>query len=239
MTHTDDARSRGQAFIGAAERDRPVRWISWSAWAGIIGPLLFTATFLMQGAFRREDYNPLAEPVSALEAGPNGWIQQLNFVVFGLLTIAFAIGLNRGLRPTRTGIIGPALLFVSGLGLLHAAMFPLREDAAGVTYDPGLHFISGFAFFLSSALGLIVMSRRMARDARWRGLATYTLIAGIVALVGFAIGGTLVVPDDAPLHDWLGLYQRLVLLTVIFPCRIVLSMNLLQVTSGRRSQRNG
>jgi hypothetical membrane protein len=234
MTHADAARSRGRAFVGAAERDRPARWISWSAWAGIIGPLLFTATFLVQGGFRREEYNPLAEPVSALEAGPNGWIQRLNFVVFGLLTIAFAIGLNRGLRPTRTGIIGPALLLVSGLGLLHAAIFPLREDAVGVTYDPGLHFISGFSFFLSSGLGLFVVSRRLARDARWGGLATYTLIAGIVALVAFAIGGTLVVPDNAPLHDWLGLYQRLVLLAVIFPCRIVLSLKLLQVTSGRR-----
>jgi hypothetical membrane protein len=234
MTHTNAAQSRGPAFVGAAERERPARWISWSAWAGIIGPVLFTATFLVQGAFRREEYNPLAEPVSALEAGPIGWIQQLNFVVFGVLTIVFAIGLNRGLRPTRTGIIGPALLLVSGLGLLHAAIFPLREDAAGVTYDPGLHFIAGFTFFLSSALGLIVVSRRLARDARWRGIATYTLIAGAAALVGFAIGGTLVVPDDAPLHDWLGLYQRLVLLAVIFPCRIVLSLRLLQVASGRR-----
>jgi hypothetical membrane protein len=234
MTDTDAARSRGRAFVGAAQGDLPARWLSWSAWAGIIGPLLFTATFLVQEAFRREEYNPLAEPVSALEAGPHGWIQQINFVVFGLLTIAFAIGLNRGLRPTRTGIIGPALLLVSGLGLLHAAIFPLREDAAGVTYDPGLHFIAGFTVFLSSPLGLIVLSRRLARDARWRGIATYTLIAGAAAFVGFAIGGTLVVPDDAPLHDWLGLYQRLVFLAVIFPCRIVLSQRLLQVASGRR-----
>jgi hypothetical membrane protein len=234
MTYTDAAQSRGRTFGGTAERERPARWISRSAWAGIIGPLLFTATFLAQEAYRRDEYDPLAEPVSALEAGPNGWIQQLNFVVFGLLTIAFAIGLNRGLRPTRAGIIGPALLCFSGLGLLHAAIFPLREDAVGATYDPGLHFIAGFVFFLGSALALIVLSRRLARDARWRGIVTYTLIAGIVALVGFAIGGTIVVPDDAPLHDWLGLYQRLVVLAVIFPCRIVLSLRLWQVATGRR-----
>lgn len=29
---------------------------------------------------------------------------------------------------------------------------------------------------------------------------------GIVALVGFAVGGTLVVPNAAPLHDLPGLY---------------------------------
>ena len=37
------------------------------AWAGIVGPVLFTATFLVQEAFRRATYDPLAEPVSALE----------------------------------------------------------------------------------------------------------------------------------------------------------------------------
>ena len=234
MTHTDATQARGGTPVDAAERERPARWISWSAWAGIVGPLLFTATFLAQEAFRRDEYHPLAEPVSALEAGPNGWIQQLNFVVFGVLTIAFAIGLHRGIRPTRSGIVGPALLLVSGIGLLYGAIFPLREDAAGVTYDPGLHFIGGFMFFLTSALGLIVVSRRLARDSRWRGIAMYTLIAGIAALVGFAIGGTLVVPDATPLHDWLGLYQRLVVLAVIFPCRVVLSLRLLQIASGRR-----
>ena len=232
MTHTDAAQTRGGTLVNAADGEEPAQWISRSAWAGIIGPLLFTAAFLAQEAFLRAEYDPLAEPVSALEAGPNGWIQQLNFVVFGLPTIVFAIGLNRGLRPTRFGVIGPALLVVSGLGLLYAGVITPRETA-GVTYEPGLHFIGGSTFFLASALGLIVVSRRLTRDERWRGIATYTLLAGIVALLGFAIGGTLVVPDDAPLHNWLGLYQRLVL-TVIFPCRIVLALRLLQVVSGRR-----
>jgi hypothetical membrane protein len=236
MTHTDAAQTRGRSAVGAAVSQRPAQWISWAAWAGIVGPFLFTATFLVQEAFRRGEYDPLAEPVSALEAGPNGWIQQLNFVVFGVLTIAFAIGLNRGLRPTRAGIIGPALLVVSGIGLLLAAVFvPLREVVAGgVTYDPGVHIVAGFTFFLSSALGLIVVSRRVARDKRWRGIAPYPLAAGIGALVGFAIGGAFVVPDDAPLHDWAGLYQRVVVLAVIFPCRVVLSLRLLQIASGRR-----
>jgi hypothetical protein len=88
-----------------------------------------------------------AGTVSALEAGHNGWVEQANFVVFGLLTIAFAVGVHPGLRTTRAGIAGSALLFVSGIGLLLAAVFPLREDAAGITYDPGGHI------FVSSAIG--------------------------------------------------------------------------------------
>src|SRR5512132_596587 len=107
----------------------PPSWTALLAWAGIVGPVLFTATFVGQEIFRASEYNPLVETVSALEAGPNGWIQQVNFVIFGLLTIAFAVGLHVGLRRTRFGLLGPALLFMSGIGLLLAAGFPLREDA--------------------------------------------------------------------------------------------------------------
>jgi hypothetical membrane protein len=216
----------GRSAAGAVQaRQSPVM----SAWAGIIGPVLFTATFLAQERFRVGEYNPIAEQVSALEAGPNGWIQQVNFVVFGLLTIAFAVGLHRGLRPTRAGIAGPALLTFSGIGLLLAAAFPIREDAAGLTYRPAGHLVAGSMFFMTSAVGLIVLSRRIVNDTRWSGVATYTLVAGIIALGGFVAGGVLVVPDDAPLHQSAGLIQRALILLVIFPCRVILSLRLLRV----------
>jgi len=204
------------------------------AWAGIIGPVLFTATYMAQEALRTDEYSPLAEPVSALEAGPNGWVQQLNFAVFGLLTIAFAVGLHHGLRPTRAGIVGPALLIISGTGALGAGIFPLREDTAGVTYDPGGHVVAGATFFLTSAVGLVVVSRRLARDPRWRNIAAYTLAAGLVALAGSVAMRVLAVPDHAPLHDWTGLVQRVLVLAVLFPCRIVLSLRLLKITRARR-----
>lgn len=203
------------------------QWAAMLAWAGIAGPILFTATYMAQEAFRREEYDPVTEVVSALEAGPGGWIQQLNFVVFGVLTMAFAVGVQLGVRPTRSGVLGPGLLFISGIGLLLAAALPLREDAHGVTYDPGGHTIAGLTFFLSSAVGLVVLSHRLARDPRWRGIATYTLVAGCLALAGFAAIGALVMPDDAPLHDLAGLMQRALILAIIFPCRIVLSVRVL------------
>jgi len=224
VMHDAQRSSEGQVSAG-----RPAPWVALAAWAGIVGPVLFTATFLAQEAFRIDEFSPLAEPVSALEAGPNGWVQQANFVAFGVLTMAFALGLHVGMRPTRAGVAGPAALFVSGIGLLLGAILPLREDAAGVTYDPGGHIIAGIMFFLSSAVGLIALSRRLARDPRWRSIATYTLTAGALALAGFVAMGALVVPDDAPLHDWAGLAQRMLIILILFPCRIVLASRLLQV----------
>jgi hypothetical protein len=52
--------------------------------------------------------------------------------------------------------------FQGSVGLLLAAAFPLREDAAGVTYDPGGHFIAGVTFFLSTSLAMLALSRRLA-----------------------------------------------------------------------------
>jgi hypothetical membrane protein len=199
------------------------------AWAGISGPVLFTVTYMAQEAFRRGEYSPVAEPVSALEAGPNGWIQQVNFVVFGLLTLAFAVGLHRGLRPSRGGAAGPVLMAVTGVALILAAVFPLRENAQGETFDPGGHTPAGVAFFGTSMIALIVLSRRMARDPRWAGLSGYALITGLLGLPAFVAMGSLVMPDGAALHSWAGLGQRAVILLLIFPCRIVLAVRMLRL----------
>ena len=213
----------GQGAVRVSER-RSV--ISAGAVAGIVGPILFTVTFFVQGLFRLEEYDSVAEVVSALEAGPGGWVQQVNFVVFGLLTIAFVVGL----RPTRWRFIGPSLLVLSGMALVWAAAFPLREDAAGVTYDPGLHIVGGMTYFLSSALGLIVVSLRLAADPRLRHLAGYVLAAGITGVALFVLMGVFVIPEDAPLHAWADLAQRIVIVVVLFPCTVVLALRLLRVT---------
>jgi hypothetical membrane protein len=223
--------TRSRANQGSKSRGRS-KFKAAPAWAGVLGPLLFTGAFLAQEALRRDEYSPIAEPVSALEAGPNGWVLQANFLVFGVLTMVYAIGFHRTVGPARLGRVGPLLLTLSGLGLILAAVFPLREDAAGATYDSGGHVIAGVMFFTTSAIGLIALSLRLSRDPGWQHLARYTAAAGIVAMASFFLMGALVMPDDAPLHEWAGLAQRAVILVVVFPCRIVLATRMLRVVRG-------
>lgn len=200
--------------------------------AGIIGPVLFTATFLVQEAFRRATYDPLAEPVSALEVGPYGWIQQLNFVIFGVLTIGHALGQHAGMRPTRGGVAGPLLLGITGVGAVVSGAFPLYDDPAGITQFPPGHLAGGLTFFLISPLALIALSVRMRHDPDWHRLAGYTLACGLalVSIDAFTLG--FVLPEGAALHDWAGLVQRLTILLMLFPARIVMAMRL--VTTSRR-----
>ena len=201
-----------------------------AAWAGIVGPVLFTVTFVALELVRGSSYDRMAETVSALEAGAHGWVQQVNFVVLGLLTIAFAVGLHRAITPSRRGVAGPLLLGFSGVAALLAAAFPVREDSAGLTYSPPGHLVAGTMFFATSALALVVLSHRLGKDRRWSGLAGYAAVAGGIAVIEFFVMGALVIPDDAPLHDYAGLGQRLLILLVVFPCRVTLAARMLRMT---------
>ena len=209
----------------------PARQSTWrylGSLAGITGPGLFTVVFLAQQWARRADYDWVAEPVSNLEAGPYGWIQQVNFVVFAILMALFAAGLSRDLHRHRLGWLGPALLGCSSVGLLLAAVFPIEQDVTGVAYDPGGHFISGVTFFSCSALALLALSYTMRIDPRWRGPASYALASGLVAVAGFVVLGRFAVLDEAPLHAYAGLAQRLLLVLVTFPCVVAIAVRLRQ-----------
>lgn len=210
------------------------RWLVRAAWAGIIGPILFTLTWVAQELFLTNGYSPIEHPVSALAAWPHGWVQNANFVVFGLLTLAFAAGLHRGLAPARFGFAGPALFAVTGLGALLAAVFPLRRDVAGVVYDPGLHALAGALFFPVSALALVVISFRLAADRSWAHLAFPVRLAGILLIGAIPVMIFLGMPEGAPLHDWGGLVQRILVLGLIFPARIALSYRLLRTGRDRQ-----
>ncbi len=223
MTHTHEVRP--QLAVAAK---RPA-WLNVAAWAGIVGPVLFTAVFLGLEVVLGDRYDRVSEVVSALEAGPYGWVQQVNFAVFGLLTMAFAFGLHRAIGGSRAGIAGPALMFVSGIALLLAGAFPFREDPAGEVVESAGHTVAGVMFFSTSALALVLLSRRMARDPGWRALSTYALIAGAIAVAGFVAFGRLVIPDDAPWHAYAGLAQRGLILLVLFPCRTILAVRLLRI----------
>ena len=87
----------------------------------------------------------------------------------------------------------------------------------------------GTLFFLVSPVALMLLSRRMRRDTAWRDLSAYTLVTGIAMVAAAVVMMTLVVPDDAPLHDQAGLAQRIIVVALLFPCRMVMAGRLLRV----------
>jgi hypothetical membrane protein len=195
--------------------------------AGIIGPVIFVTLALVQSLLRPE-HSFVSDPISALAAGPSGWVQDMNFLLFGCFMMAYAIGLHRGVRPTRWGAVSPAFLVLSGLGLMWAGLFP-ATDPSGAFQENRLLHIPGFIMtFLGAATGLMLMSRRMARDPRWKNLPTYALATGAAMLLLLLAGARFVRPSTAPLHPWWGLFQW-ILLAVWLPCTVALARRQVRV----------
>lgn len=93
----------------------------------IAGPL-FVVTFLAAC------YDALRHPVSSLAIGYSGWMQTANFVVAGLSTLAFAVGMRHAFRPPKRSIWGTFLVGVWAIGLIGAEIFP-TDPVSG--YPPG------------------------------------------------------------------------------------------------------
>ena len=194
--------------------------------AGMAGPIVFVVVVGVQSLLH-SDYSQVQLPISALAAWPGGWVQDANFVLFGLLTILFAIGLHLGVRRNRAAVIGPGLLMLGGVGLIIAGLFPW-QSVDGDLVVPAGHLLGALLSFLGTGNALIALSRRMAEDPRWRGVAPYALWSGIAIVALFVATFALVIPPGAPLHPWGGLVQRAAL-AVWFPCTVVLAIRLLRV----------
>jgi hypothetical membrane protein len=89
---------------------------------GVVAGPLFVAVALLQ-ALTRDGFDLGRHPLSLLSLGELGWIQITNFVVAGLLSVAFAVGLRRVLHPGRGGRWGPLLVGAYGVGLIMGGVF--------------------------------------------------------------------------------------------------------------------
>jgi hypothetical membrane protein len=164
-------------------------------WAGAVGPLLFVVVLLIEGA-TRPGYSAWHTFGSSLSLGDQGWMQITNFIVCGLLTLGFAIGLRQVLRSGKGSVWGPILLGLFGLALIIAGLFVTDP---GLGYPPGVptpanptghvvvHALAGLFVFILLPIATFVISRRFAGDPAWRGWALYSLLTGIIMIASFII----------------------------------------------------
>jgi hypothetical protein len=160
---------------------------------GVIAGPFFIAVALAQ-ALSRDGFDLTRHQWSLLSNGNLGWIQITNFVMTGLMVLAFAVGLRRALRPGAASAWAPRLVAVYGASLIGAGV--LRADPAmgfpvGTPDGPPVvswhgigHLVSGGIGFLCLIGACFVIARRFSRDGR-RGWAAYSRVTGVVFLAGF------------------------------------------------------
>jgi hypothetical protein len=133
----------------------------------IAGPIYVVVAGAQMAA--RDGYDPTRHSVSQLANGDWGWIQIVNFIITGAMTIAAAVGVRRALGPGRRSAWTSGLLGVYGSGLIAAAVF--RADPS-----------DGFPPGTAPGVG----------DVSWHGLAHFAVAGiGFVCLVAacFVLGG--------------------------------------------------
>jgi len=160
---------------------------------GAIGPLLFMIVLLIEGA-TRPGYSAWHNYGSSLSLGDQGWMQIANFLVCGLLTLGFAVGLRQVLQTGRGSVWGPILIGVFSVALIVAGLF-VTDPSLG--YPPGthgsgpqtlhgiIHGVAGLITFSSLAIASFVMARRFAGDPNWKGWAVYSIVTGVLVIVSF------------------------------------------------------
>lgn len=192
------------------------------ALGGVLGPPLFIAVFTLSG-WMRPGYSPLRQEVSALGVGAASWLQNSNFIGFGLLLVLFAVAFADGMRGAlsrRWRLAMLILLLLSGTGMMLSGLFPMTPGTAVV------HWVGGFVLaFLPPIVVSFLTPVLLRHDHDWRGAARYSLTVGIAALVLIATTFVFLNPAFPALNQFGGLIQRL-LVVVVFSWHVVFGWRL-------------
>ena len=159
---------------------------------GVAAGPVFLAVAAAQ-ALTRDGYDLSRQPLSLLALGDLGWIQIANFVASGMLALAGAVGMRRGLRGGRAGVWGPALVATFGAALILAGVFtadPSMGFPAGapegtpatMSWHSILHGVGAMVSFGSLTIACLVFARRFAGLGQ-RGWALLSVVAAAAVIV--------------------------------------------------------
>lgn len=170
--------------------------------AGIAVAPWFLAFSLLQ-ALTLPGFDITKHEVSLLLVGSFGWVQTINFLVTGLLGIAFAAGLRRLLHPGKAGTWGPGLVGAFGVFFLIAGISPPDPQLGfpvgtpeGVpevqTLPSNIHSLAFSALALAIVAAAFVFVRKFAADQD-RAWAIFSAVCA-VAIIAFVATGSALMP---------------------------------------------
>jgi hypothetical protein len=201
-----------------------------SAWCILAGSSLFFGVILLEGLLR-PDYHATTMFISELELGSRGFVQIVNFIVFGLSILLFAMGAAFAFGTTRAGRIGVTVLVIVGICEVASGIFVIDPvPASGVTFSPvaiGPHhmsFHSKFHYVVSSlafvlapiCMFFFVFADRFAKDDTWQTFRRWSLVLGIAMAAGLVLMKLATIPPPSnPMQPWRGLIQRAMILPFV------------------------
>ncbi len=176
MTAMSRIQQRAPLVLSASRQLSRTRWL---ALGGVVGPLLFVATFTLAGALR-PGYSPIHQTISDLGVGPNAWLLNVSLVVNCLLLSGFAVGWALAMRSVLSPgwrWLGAGLLSLHGLGQALAGAFTEAPATLAIHSTVG----APLAFF-GPVVAFLVVGFALLHDARWRRWGIGLLAAGLATL---------------------------------------------------------
>lgn len=159
------------------------RALRFAALGGVVGPLLFVLLVIV-GGLLDDGYSHVTQKISELggEGAEFAALQNANFILLGVLTVAFAWALARTLgRP----YLGAVLIGIFGVSSAIAnGLLPCDLGCQGATSVGLAHNVAGMFGFLCAIGGMVVLARRWRDDPAWRRHVAPTVGAVVVASAG-------------------------------------------------------
>jgi hypothetical membrane protein len=165
---------------------------------GLVAGPLFVATAIVQ-MLTRDGFDLRRHPISLLSVGEHGWIQMSNFIVAGVLSILFSIGVARVLTDGPGRRWAPRFLTLFGVGLVIGGMFsadPALGFPAGapegypehITTHGMIHAFAPPLSFLSLIAAFLVIASRFSAEGLRRAALLTRLVAAVCFIFSVPIG---------------------------------------------------
>jgi hypothetical membrane protein len=195
LTEPSSVTSTGRQASSLASRARA--HLRAYAICGLVAPIFFALMVVLESSLVT-GYNQIAQPISDLGAsalyGSYSILQDVNFLVFGILVIALAIGLGQALRASRAiswslGFFG-SMIFLAGL---------FQDEPA--PWPAGAHGLVSVFAFISIILTQFFTWRRLRRstgeEGEWGKYSRFSLITMGLTIILFASYGVLGQPGSS------------------------------------------
>jgi hypothetical membrane protein len=163
----------------------------------IAGPIFIVVAGIQ--VVTREGFDVSRHALSWLSLGDLGWLQIANFIVTGLMNLAFAIGIRRALHPGRAGTWGAILIGADGAGGALSGVFSVDPcggfppgAVADCSTDNSWHFalhntVSMLAFVALVAACFVFVRHFAGLGSLW--MAAYSTVTGIGVIALFVWPG--------------------------------------------------
>lgn len=135
----------------------------------------------------RPGYSQISDFISDLgsanRVGPNAILQDVNFVVFGLLSVCFALALRSGLPNPRgkASKIGTAFVVLFGLSVVLAGIFPDSPSPYPADEHSAVSLIAFFSIIAAQLSIWRALSK--AGNQSWDTYRRYSLTSGILSIL--------------------------------------------------------